>query len=266
MKFIKKFSSMAEYEAADLSYPATSLVSGTVIYDKEAPAPPTTFKWKATYTGGTISSAECDSTSAITQGEINSTNLESVEIGDCVTGISRNAFYQNYTLSSATISDTVLTIGETAFSYCSGLTSVTIGSGVTSIGIGAFSPCRSLSSVTLPDSVTDIGGTSFYNCDSLTSINIPSGVTNIGYWAFQNCSSLTSITIPDSVTSIGNETFYGCRNLTDITVEATTPPTLGTNVFTGTNNCPIYVPASSVNAYRTATNWSTYASRIQAIA
>jgi len=32
-----------------------------------------------------------------------------------------------------------------------------------------------------------------------------------------------------------------------------------------TNNCPIYVPSASVNAYKTATNWSTYASRIQAI-
>jgi len=40
---------------------------------------------------------------------------------------------------------------------------------------------------------------------------------------------------------------------------------LGNNAFYATNNCPIYVPAASVNAYKTATNWKSYASRIQAI-
>ena len=83
--------------------------------------------------------------------------------------------------------------------------------------------------------------------------------------AFYGCTSLTSITIPSGVTSIGNNTFNGCTSLTSITVEATTPPTLGLNVFNNTNNCPIYVPAESVDAYKTANNWSKYADRIKAI-
>jgi len=41
---------------------------------------------------------------------------------------------------------------------------------------------------------------------------------------------------------------------------------LGTSAFDSTNNCQIYVPAASVDAYKAATNWSSYASRIQAIA
>jgi hypothetical protein len=53
--------------------------------------------------------------------------------------------------------------------------------------------------------------------------------------------------------------------MTSITVNATTPPVLGANVFDGTNDCPIYVPASSVNAYKAASSWRYYASRIQAI-
>jgi hypothetical protein len=40
---------------------------------------------------------------------------------------------------------------------------------------------------------------------------------------------------------------------------------LGNNAFYNTNNCPIYVPSASVNAYKSASGWSTYASRIQAI-
>ena len=54
--------------------------------------------------------------------------------------------------------------------------------------------------------------------------------------------------------------------LTSVTLEATTPPTLGTTVFNGTHaDLVIYVPAGSVEAYKSATNWSTYASKIQAI-
>jgi len=40
---------------------------------------------------------------------------------------------------------------------------------------------------------------------------------------------------------------------------------LGSFAFYNTNNCPIYVQADSVDAYKAATNWKTYASRIQAI-
>ena len=72
--------------------------------------------------------------------------------------------------------------------------------------------------------------------------------------------------IPNGVTTIEDYAFYQCSSLTSITVNATTPPTLGgENCFDNTNNCQIYVPAGSVNAYKTATNWSEYASRIQAI-
>jgi len=48
-----------------------------------------------------------------------------------------------------------------------------------------------------------------------------------------------------------------------VIVNATTPPTLGASAFNNTNDCPIYVPCSSVSAYKAASNWSTYASRIQ---
>ena len=100
----------------------------------------------------------------------------------------------------------------------------------------------------------------------ITSINIPSGTTTIGDYAFYYCTGLTNVTIPDSVTSIGNNAFVGCSGLTSITVEATTPPTLvNANAFNNTNNCPIYVPAESVDAYKTTGNWVSLASRIQAI-
>ena len=122
-----------------------------------------------------------------------------------------------------------------------------------------------ITSVTIPDSVTSIAYAAFQNCTSLASIDIPSGVTSIGSNAFQSCTSLASINIPSGVTSIGKNAFQSCTSLTSITIKAITPPTLGSNVLDNTNDCPIYVPAQSVDAYKSATNWSTYASRIQAI-
>ena len=134
-------------------------------------------KWIATYTGGTTSSAECDASSAITRGDIEVTDLESVEIKDCVTSID-NAI-------------------------------------------------------------------------------------------FRSCNSLTSCTIGSGVTSMGYRLFYYCTGLTSVTVNAITPPSLNwdqeSQSFDYTNNCPIYVPSESVEAYKAALGWSMYASRIQAI-
>ena len=124
---------------------------------------------------------------------------------------------------------------------------------------------RDITSLSIPDGTTKIGYGAFYNCSSLTSVTIPNRVTSIGYGAFSFCSSLTSVTISNSVTSIDGSAFYGCSRLTRVTIKATTPPTLTSGAFNDTNNCPIYVPAESVDAYKTATNWSAYADRIQAI-
>ena len=119
-------------------------------------------------------------------------------------------------------------------------------------------------SVDIPEGVTEIGTESFYGCISLTSIDLPSTVTTIGDHSFSSCTSLTSIDLPSGVTSIANSAFSYCSALESVTVRATTPPTLGTNVFSNTSaNLAIYVPSASVSAYQTA--WSDYSSIITAI-
>lgn len=194
-----------------------------LVISQQAPTPtPTSAKFVLTLNDSSTVSADCDSTSAITESEVSGpykSTLVTAEIGNCVTSI-----------------------GHNAFANCSGLTSIDI-----------------------PNSVTSIGSWAFYNCSGLTSIGIPSGVTSIDGGTFWGCTSLTSIDIPSGVTSIGVDAFYYCTSLTSITVNATTPPTLVGGALDDTNNCPIYVPSGSVNAYKSATNWSGYSSRIQAI-
>lgn len=101
---------------------------------------------------------------------------------------------------------------------------------------------------------------------TITSITIPNGTTQIGDYAFAYCQSLTSATIPSSVTNIGNNVFSNSHLLESVTVEVVTPPNLGVGVFTGnSSNLVIYVPAESVDTYKTGWGWSNYADKIQAI-
>ena len=213
-------------------------------------------------------------------------SLTSVTIPDSVTLIGDYAFYDCPSLTSVTIPDSVTSIGSYAFSSCGSLTSVTIGNGDTSIGDRAFYNCTSLTSVTIGNGVTSIGDYAFCNCTSLTSVTIGNGVTSIGNYAFRGCTSLTSVTIPDSVTSIGNHAFRYCDSLTSVTIgngvtwigydafydcyslkevycKATTPPAGGTEMFYNSAlGRKIYVPRNSVEAYKSAENWSDYASAI----
>ena len=193
-------------------------------------------------------------------------NLTSINILDSVTSIGNGAFAYCKKLTSINIPDGVTSIGQEVFIKCSGLTSCTIGSGVTSIGYAAFSGCTSLTSINIPDSVTNIGNYAFSSCSGLITCTLGSGVTSIGGYAFYNCRVLTSIDIPNSVTNIGTSAFYYCTNLSSVTCRPTTPPTLGSSAFD--NNAAsrkIYVTSESVDDYKAATNWSSYASDIEVI-
>ena len=254
----------------------------------------TTIGYKAFY--------DCSSLTSVTIGDSVTTiedwafsdcdSLTSVTIPDSVTTIGEYAFDSCVSLTSVTIPGSVTTIGRSAFASCDSLkefkgkyatdngrclvvdntliayanksgTEYTIPDCVTTIGNYAFNRCGSLTSVTIPDSVTTIGDSAFNRCGSLTSVTIPDSVTTIGDCAFYDCSSLTSVTIGDSVTTIGDMAFYDCSSLTSVYCKATTPPSIGYNVFyDNANSRKIYVPTASVNDYKTAYGWRDYADYI----
>lgn len=222
------------------------------------------------HNNGNEYSMDCNSSSTLTMDDIDfgsgtvlsRTGTTDIAIGDCVT-----------------------TIGAMAMQFFSALTSCTISSSVTTIEYQAFDGCTSLTSLTIPDGVTSIPLYMCYHCWDLSTTNIPDGVTSIGESAYYDCLSLMNITIPSGVTSISSNAFrvqdwsqsdadkynkkMAIATGRTVTILATTPPTLGDGVFgiqTGSDDIaiyPIYVPANSVNAYKTA--WPQYANRIFAM-
>ena len=213
------------------------------------------------------------------------TTLTSVTINDGVTTIGDNVFNRCTNLKNITIPNSVTTIGRNVFVGCNNLPNTnnikyadTYAVKATKdlstyqfkedtrfIGSSAFEQRTNLTNITIPNGVILISNEAFNGCSSLTSVTIPNGVTRIDASAFRSCTSLGSITIPESVVYIGHNAFYDCTGLESITCLATTPPTLdGTGVF-GNSTCPILVPSQSVTAYKSASGWSSFASRIQAI-
>lgn len=149
----------------------------------------------------------------------------------------------------------------------SALTNATFGGCLKNIadyGNCTFSGATNLSSVTISEGTITLHKNTFGRCGNLKTVTLPETLQIITQEAFYFCTSLSSVTLGGNVTSIGNRAFAYCSSLTSITIKATTPPYLGMGAFNGTN-CPIYVPAESVEVYKSASSWSGYASRIQAI-
>ena len=193
---------------------------------------------------------DCDSSTTITKDEIknnfrSASFVTSIQFGSCIDTIGEQALLQSASLSGTVdIPSNITTIEKQAFAGCNA-SAYTLHEGLVTIGVGAFS----------------------YN--DITSINIPNSVTDIQYAAFSYCPNLTGVTIGTGVTHIGHGAFETSQiedvKIASMVINATTPPTLdnGEAGKTFYGYYTIYVPAASVNAYKTA--WSGYASRIQAI-
>lgn len=154
--------------------------------------------------------------------------------------------------------------GTNALNYRSGFKNYTnriiLLNNISTIDTAAFYNCENLSNIEIPNSVTSIENFAFQNCSDLPSITIPDSVTSIGKDAFAQCGSLTSITIGEGVTSIGDYAFRNCSGLTTMTILAITPPTLQHTRAISSATKKIYIPAGTLSAYQTATNWSRFAS------
>ncbi len=168
------------------------------------------------------------------------------------------------------IPNTVVTLADNSFRSCYGMTYIEIPASVSNIVNGAFYAC-SLGCV-----VVDSGNLVYdsrNNCNAIieTASNklivgsqnavIPDDVTVIGRYAFFYCleNGSYSITLPSVLSTIEYGAFYGCSGLSEITSLASTPPSVENKAFDYVNkSIPVYVPAGTVNAYKSAYGWSEF--------
>ena len=189
-------------------------------------------------------------------------SIRKIELGTNVT-LGSYAFGNCYSLTSITIPSGVTNMGDNAFPSCYSLRSITIPNSVDDIRSGAFSYCYSLIRISIPKDTAIATNGFFRDCRSLIDVRIPNDTKAILSYAFGNCHSLTSITIPSGVTSIGSYVFYNCYGMKHYYLLPTTPPSILSNTFSNIqSDCVIHVPAESLEAYKTASNWSTHASKM----
>lgn len=195
------------------------------------------------------------------------TSLKSISLPYGITTIRNDCFSELSALEYIDVPETVTRISSANCFYNCNLKSFSAAGKFTYIGAATFDNNKNLKTCLIPNAIiTSIEAGLVRNCSSLELFVIPETVTSIGGAAFYNCSSLKQLIIPLSVASISYDVFVGCVSMQWFKCFPTTPPTLTNSTpFNDTNNCPIYVPDSSVDAYKTATNWVTYASRIKAI-
>lgn len=212
-----------------------------------------------------------------------SENLQEVYLTSNVKTIGEYAFMHCDSLSSIEIPGSVTKIGRQCFGSCNSLNSVVLQEGITEIAAAMFFACESLSEISIPDSVTKIGDQAFQSsglteitipgsvgsglgqsvfsrCTSLETVNVCKGVTLINFTDFANCDVLFYLTLPNTITEIRGSAFKN-SGIAQLTLLARTPPTIGTNILSGT--APrIVVPYGCGETYKTADGWIEYEDRI----
>ena len=188
-----------------------------------------------------------------------------------LTSIGNDAFRDCTSLVTASgLGDTQLTsIGGSAFNGCSALTEIAFPASLTSIGNSAFSKTVIYGEFTF-ENLQTLGSRAFENT-KVSKMKFPSLVSSEASSNFEGifsyCTNLVLVDIGDKCTTIKSNSFgrFVGTSGNDITfiIRAITPPELADRLISTqwvrAKIGVIYVPDESLEAYKTATNWSYYA-------
>ena len=226
------------------------------------------------FTEGTIEIINLDNSASFVAVEafMNDKKIQTVNL-PYATSVGKSAFYRCSSLSQVSL-PMCSKINKGCFSGCTSLSQVSIPV-CSYIGNNAFQSCSSLSQVSLP-MCSYIGGNAFRCCTSLRQVSLP--VCNYiadGIYAggglhtsgtFYQCTLLTQVDLP-MCSYIGSDAFRVCSSLSIITIGYSSICSLkNINAFNATqitsSTGSIYVPASLVDAYKSAANWSYFSTQI----
>ena len=138
-----------------------------------------------------------------------------ITVGDGVTFVRADAFYEHENIVEVICHDKVKKIKEYAFAHCPNLRRVVM-PGVKVVEREAFSYCEALMSVEC-GKLEVIKEWAFDGCFSLSSIDLPS-VRIVEEQAFNQCHGLTNVKFSSKLQRVDTMAFYDCPSLKRITI------------------------------------------------
>lgn len=190
--------------------------------------------------------------------------------------IGGRAFQLQQELSFASFQNCKI-IGMYAFASCHKLRIATFPN-AESVGQQAFTQCSSISHPIVLSNVSYIGAEAFDRCINLPTVNLSGSNLILSTSCFSECFSLQEV-ILNGVSSIGRGAFGSCYNLISLNLaNVSSVPELNNTYSETFKSTPIggysasagqygsiYVPASLYSAFRAATNWTAYSSRMVSV-
>lgn len=143
--------------------------------------------------------------------------MKRVVVGNGITSIGNNAFYEYETVEQIVLPEGLTRIGEHAFAFA-GITSVDLPESLKRIEDNAFMYCDDLVDMELPEGIEYLGRQAFGGCKNWENGDIPSGVKEFGAAVFQSCAKLESVIIPEGITSVPSNMFFGCQELRNVQI------------------------------------------------
>ena len=209
--------------------------------------------------------------------------LTTVHLPSTVTTINNWTFYNCLQLTVVDGCDNVEEIGERAFEYCSKLANFPFGNKLRSLSSGVFGSCSSLpETLVMPASLSTLGWDNVFNGSSIRTFDLSQCTLScdLAYNTFGEC---TSLLLPEkgdyhlAYSAMSEAKFKELRlpaALSYIYGEDVLPATLerfyvtrSTPIDVGDNNsfrkidfdnCTLYVPVGSVEAYSEAPRWAEF--------
>ena len=189
-------------------------------------------------------------------------SLQAFTIPSTLKRIEKSTFYGCESLTELVVPNTVTHIVGKAFNYCSGIKKLIFeeGTSLITLNLGSLKGVEELY-VGRPYEDTVEGSSSFtFSTENLKKVTFGDNVNEI-YYGDLSSSSLETVIIGKGLTKIDASTFWFSENIKEIHLAATTPPVVGGGQhfsFVDTNTCKLLVPATSVDAYKSATAWKDF--------
>ncbi len=179
---------------------------------------------------------------------------------DKLTEIGPQMCYQAASLQSIAIPANIQTVSNQVFEGCASLTDVTFaGNAVFRMGNALFRDCSSLEEISLPEGLVYVGANAFSGCTALRTVVLPSTLQFFSRSrGFENCKNLKSIVLTGTTpcqidsTAGANATSIADAFYNSLTKENDFDKLVARKASDGSDDgLKIYVPAASMEAYRT---------------